>query len=211
MGKSEEWEDRSKAYMGELKGIKEALKILTSDEAREMFGKAIKPGIGFLQTSMSSDDPSEKAYQVLKTQAAKAKSMRLASVAAALRMTTGGRFDEVIKKIDDIIKMLKEEEGDDTKQRDWCKDEYSKNDLEKGEVKWLIERNEAAIVKHKKTIEKLEFELEETTKQIEETEEQKKAMKKTRKDEKEEFEAAKKDDEDAIDLLGKAKEALTKY
>jgi len=209
--KSEEWAERSKAYTGELEGIKEALKILTSDEARELFNKSITPGVGFLQTSMSkSESPEEKAYQVLKEQAAKAKSMRLASVAATLRMAKG-HFDEVLKKIDEIIEMLKDEEKDDFKQRDWCKDEYQQNDLEKGEVKWLIEKNEAAIVKHIKIIEKLEFELEETTKQIEETEEQKKAMKKTRKDEKEEFEAAKKDDEDAIDLLGKAKEALTKY
>merc|ERR1719428_697616 len=61
--KSEEWEERSKAYTGELEGIKEALKILTSDEAREMFSKAIKPGLEmlFLQTSVySASSPSQK-------------------------------------------------------------------------------------------------------------------------------------------------------
>merc|ERR1712146_593406 len=100
--------------------------------------------------------PSQKAYEVLKTQAAKAKSMRLASIAAAIRMTTGGHFDEVLDKIDEIIKILKDEEADDIKQRDWCKEEYQQNDLEKAETKWLIEKNEAAIVKHKKAIEKLE-------------------------------------------------------
>merc|ERR1719443_798869 len=54
--KPEEWAERSKAYTGELEGIKEALKILTSDEARELFGKAITPGVGFLQTSMSKSE-----------------------------------------------------------------------------------------------------------------------------------------------------------
>lgn len=212
--KSEEWSERSKAYTGELEGIKKALEILTSDEAREMFSKAIKPGFGllFVQTSMHSDaTPAQKAYEVLKTQAAKAKSMRLASIAAAIRMTTGGHFDEVLKKIDEIIKILKDEEADDIKQRDWCKDEYQQNDLEKAETKWLIEKNEAAIVKHKKTIEKLEAVLQDTEKQITETQEQMEQMKKERKDEKEAFEAAKADDEAAIELLGKAKEALTQY
>merc|ERR1719191_2620903 len=126
-------------------------------------------------------------------------------------MTTNGHFDEVITKIDDIIKLLKDEEADDIKQRDWCKEEYQKNDLEKAETKWLIEKNEAAIIKHKKTIEKLEAVLEDTEKKITETQEQMEQMKKERKDEKEAFEAAKADDEAAIDLLGQAKEALTQY
>merc|ERR1719324_1859850 len=210
--KSEEWSERSQAYTGELEGINKALEILTSDDAREMFNKAIKPGFDmlFLQTSMSSS-PAQKAYEVLKTQAAKAKSMRLASIAAAIRMNKSGRFDEVLKKIDDIIKLLKDEEADDIKQRDWCKEEYQKNDLEKAETKWLIEKNEAAIIKHKKTIEKLEAVLEDTEKKITETQEQMEQMKKERKDEKEAFEAAKADDEAAIELLGQAKEALTQY
>merc|ERR1739848_914912 len=92
--KAKEWEERSEAYTGELNGIKEALKILTSDEAREMFGKAIKPGMEtmFLQTrTIKSDSPSQKAYEILKTQAAKAKSMRLASLAAAVRMSKNGK------------------------------------------------------------------------------------------------------------------------
>merc|ERR1711904_131468 len=211
--KSEEWEERSQAYTGELEGINKALEILTSDDAREVFNKAIKPGFEmlFLQTTMQSGSPAQKAYEVLKKSAAKAKSMRLASLAAAVRMTTNGHFDEVITKIDDIIKILKDEEADDIKQRDWCKDEYQKNDLEKAETKWLIEKNEAAIIKHTKMIEKLEAVLKDTEKKITETQEQMEQMKKERKEEKEAFEAAKADDEAAIDLLGQAKEALTQY
>merc|ERR1719161_475241 len=40
--KHEEWVARKAARDEELAGIKEALKILTSDEARELFGEALK-------------------------------------------------------------------------------------------------------------------------------------------------------------------------
>merc|ERR1719387_2111824 len=67
--KYEEWTERSNARMEELEGIKEALKILTSDEARALFAKAIKPGTEtFLQLDSNEDEsaPQMKAYNVLK-------------------------------------------------------------------------------------------------------------------------------------------------
>merc|ERR1719301_328315 len=42
--KHEEWMDRSKARKEEIEGIEKALEILTSDDAKELFGKAIKAG-----------------------------------------------------------------------------------------------------------------------------------------------------------------------
>jgi len=49
--KSAAWEERSQMRDSELAGVKEALKILTSDEARELFAKSIDAGarVGFLQ------------------------------------------------------------------------------------------------------------------------------------------------------------------
>merc|ERR1719502_491008 len=41
--KSDEWNLRKKMRNEELAGINKALEILTSDSAREMFGKSIKP------------------------------------------------------------------------------------------------------------------------------------------------------------------------
>ena len=53
--KSGEWEERSKMRDEELKGINEALKLLTSDEVRELLGRVVKPGVetSFLQRSAS--------------------------------------------------------------------------------------------------------------------------------------------------------------
>merc|ERR1719399_2397129 len=133
--KHEEWTTRSSQRMEEIKGVEEALKILTSDEARALFMKAIKPGAetSFLQINAGNDEsaPASKAYKVLKEQARKSHSIRLAALAATVRTTSTGHFDAVIKKIDEVIQTLKDEEKEDIKQRDWCKDEYQKNSEEK--------------------------------------------------------------------------------
>merc|ERR1719456_741451 len=126
-------------------------------------------------------------------------------------MGKAGHFDVVIKEIDKMIQTLKDEEADDIKQRDWCKKTFFENDEEKAELKWLIKRNEAMIVKLEKTIAKLTETLEDTVKEIEATKEQMRKMTEERTDENDAFKSAKKDDEDAIALLEQAIEALSSY
>merc|ERR1719443_565546 len=140
--KHEEWEIRKSQRLEEIEGIEKALEILTSDEARALFAKAIKPGMetSFLQvlSDSSEDAAATKAYNVLKTQAKKSHSLRLAALAATIRTNGHGHFDKVIKKIDEMIQTLKDEEQEDIKQRDWCKDEYQENSEEKNDLKWKI-------------------------------------------------------------------------
>lgn len=214
--KHEEWTTRKTGYEEELEGISKALEILTSDEARELFGKAIKPGMetSFMQLDMESnslDRATKKAYEVLKAQAQKHHSLRLAALAATVRTMGVGHFDKVIEEIDKMIAELKEEEKADIKQRDWCKDEYQEVSEEKAELDWLIKNNEAMIVKLTAVIESLIEEIAETVKSIEETKEAITKMEDERKAEHEEFQIAKKDDEDAIALLTKTVEVLSAY
>jgi hypothetical protein len=58
--KSDEWGARKALRAEELEGISKALEILTSDEAKEMFAKAIKPGFetkdAFLQLDAARDN-----------------------------------------------------------------------------------------------------------------------------------------------------------
>merc|ERR1719453_2687614 len=55
--KHEEWVTRDELREEELAGIKEALEILTSDEARELFAKSIQPGQGANQVSAADVAP----------------------------------------------------------------------------------------------------------------------------------------------------------
>jgi len=213
--KHEEWVVRSDQRKEEIAGIDEALKILTSDEARALFAKAIKPGkeTSFLQLDLDNDEsaPASKAYKVLKDQAKASHSIRLAALAATVRTTKAGHFDEVIVEIDKVIQTLKDEEKEDIKQRDFCKDEYHKNDEEQADFKWKIKNNEAMIAKLEEKIAKLTENIEDTAKEIKDTEQQIKDMEEQRVSEHEAFKEAKADDEAAIELLGQAIEALSKF
>merc|ERR1711904_89702 len=137
--KADEWSERVRARTEEMAGINKALEILTSDDAKALFNKSIKPGkeTGFLQID-SESQPQAKAYKALKEHATKAKSLRLAAIAATLR--TGGPFDAVIAEIDKMMATLKEEEKGDIEQRDWCKEETFKNEQEAPRYEYKIER-----------------------------------------------------------------------
>jgi len=213
--KNEEWMARSEARKEELEGIEKALEILTSPEAQEMFGKAIKPGKGasFLQVDISNSlfHSAQKAYDALKKQARKAHSLRLASLAAMVRSTGVGHFGKVLDEIDKLIKVLKEEEQDDIKLRDSCKKKYHINSQEQADIKWKIENNEARVTKLEETIKSLIENIEDTEKQITDTEEEMKKMKEERTDENDEFKQAKEDDQAAIGFMKKAVKVLSSY
>jgi len=214
-GTHEEWVTRSEMRMEEIKGVQEALDILTSDENRALFAKAIKPGkeTSFLQMFTDDDEtgPAAKAYKVLKDHAKASHSLRLASLAAAVRTAGFGHFDEVIKAIDEVIATLKKEEQEDIKQRDFCKEELHKNSEQQLDLKWKIETNEAMITKLEAHIAKLEEDIQATSKEIADTKDQIEKMTDERTAEHEAFKEAKSDDEAAIEVLGQAIAALSKY
>jgi hypothetical protein len=125
--KSEEWTEREELRTAELDGIKEALGILTSDEAREMFAKSIKPGFEtFIQVDASESNPvlaaTEKAYSVVKALTSKAddkKAVEFARLAVSIKESASAmkkkgkgardQFGAVLAEIDKIIGNLKDE------------------------------------------------------------------------------------------------------
>jgi len=191
------------------------LKILSSDEARALFAKSIKPGkeTSFLQLSSDDDEsaPASKAYKILKAQATAHHSIRLAALAAAVRTAKVGHFEAVVKAIDEVIATLKEEEKADIKKRDSCKDEYQKNSETQADLKWKIQNNEALITKLEEQIAKLDENIAATQQEIADTKDQIKQMEAERTSEHEAFKEAKSDDESAAELLGSAIEALSKF
>eukprot|EP00747_Dinoflagellata_sp_TGD_P162418 gnl/TRDRNA2_/TRDRNA2_179992_c0_seq1.p1 gnl/TRDRNA2_/TRDRNA2_179992_c0~~gnl/TRDRNA2_/TRDRNA2_179992_c0_seq1.p1 ORF type:complete len:735 (+),score=276.75 gnl/TRDRNA2_/TRDRNA2_179992_c0_seq1:70-2205(+) len=220
--KNKEWLIRKDMREQEVAGITEAIKILTSDEVRALFAKTIKPGFiqsaaSFLQvdTSTSVDAQVEmtrmKAFKALTKVTTKTKSLRLASVAASVRSAKAGHFDAVIKEIDAMKVTLKEEEANDIKKRDTCKKEFLNIESTTSDLKWKIKKNDAKIKKLSTAIDKDEAEKEKTIAEIEDTQKEIDDMKATRIAENAEFKQGKEDDETAIEVLEKAKEALTKF
>jgi len=222
--KHEEWVKRDELRTEELAGIKEALEILTSDDARELFAKSIQPGQGANQVSaadvapaffqVKSDDSSaaiNKAFTALKEKASSTHSLRLAMLAAQLRQAKAGHFDAVIKAIDEMMVTLKEENAADIAKRDQCKEEYLNTDSRTADLEWKIKNNIAKIDKLQGLIDKNTAEKEETIALIAETQKHIEELLAQRTAENQAFLQAKSDDESAIELLEAAKEALSKF
>lgn len=221
--KSEEWTEREKLRTAELDGIKEALSILTSDEAREMFANAIKPGFeAFIQVDASISNPilaaTEKAYSVVKMLSNKAedkKAVEFARLAVTIKESgqKGARdqFKAVLTEIDKIISNLKDEGKEDIEKRDECKEQYQSIALEVQELNWKIEKNVAKISKLEDMIKTKKEEKAKTIEEIKAVEKEIEELEDQRKEDAAAFEQAKSDDESAIDLLHKARDALKKF
>merc|ERR1740138_1340840 len=106
---------------------------------------------------------------MLKAQATRSKSLRLASLAVRVRTTKVGHFDAVIKSIDEMIATLDTEGEADLAKKTQCEDEYQKVALTVQDLEWKIKNNEAQIDKLEKIIKLRETEKAETIDQMEET------------------------------------------
>jgi len=211
--KGSEWGERKALREQELKGIAEALSILTSDEAKEIFGKAMDDGEkSFLQAgSWARSKPVLQALKSMQQTARRVHSVRLAALAAELRNSKVGHFDKVIEAIDKVIDTIKQEGKADDEKLDKCKDQLQDINSKVGDLTWKIENNKAKAEKLQQLVDKKEAEHAETVTAIESTEKEIKDMEDQRHEENGKFLAAKSDDEEAIKLLEQAKAALSKY
>jgi hypothetical protein len=209
MAKADEWSERVRARTEELAGINKALEILTGDDAKALFNKAIKPGVEtFLQESFSTPGVT-KAYDTLKKGAQKSGSLRLMQIASNLKV--GGHFDAVTGEIDKMKEVVKEEEKKDIADKDWCKEEKHKNEQEASRFEYKIEKTDAHIGRLKVKLEELEGMLTATINDIISTKKDIKEMEEARIEEHNQYETAKSDDEGAVKLLGMAIDALGSF
>merc|ERR1719316_338027 len=150
--------------------------------------------------------PQERAYQTIKKLAATSHSpLRLARLAAGVKLAAKGKFDEVIESIEDMKKVIKEEQKADMDERDDCKDKYQKIKSKSLNLEWKIENNEALMEKLETKIEKDKEEKALTIEQIEDVLKEIAEMEDVRKEENKDFIEAKEDDENAIKLVKKAR------
>jgi len=228
LAKHDAWTTRSELRDEEIAGITQALDILTADSARELFASAIKEGketgaqdsydtgrkiTAFLQESsaISEEAAPMRAFAELKKQATSAHSLRLAALAVRVREAKVGHFDKVLISIDEMIQTLKQEGADDIAKRDQCKDEYQQISSKVKKVTWLIQRNDAKIDKLEKLIALREEQKQHTIDEIQQVDDVTTELRRVRAEENGAFSNAKSEDQEAIDLLIDARDALSAY
>jgi len=142
-----EWEQRQKSRNEEMVAVGEALKILSSDDARDNFTKTFN----FVQKSSSTtaDVKRSEAAQVVADAAKKFDNPKLAHLATAMRLDA---FAKVKKAIDDMVRALQKEKQDEIKHRDWCIDSLHQNQQ-------LSESTRRDIADHTVTIDGLESDI----------------------------------------------------
>jgi len=135
-----EWEERTKTRQLEIEACSKALAFLSSDDAHDLFTRTFNPA--FLQTS-EADTRRSQVSKLLEVAAKKLQSPRLATLATKVRLDA---FERVKKAIDDMVTQLLQEKADEIKHKDFCVDEFNKNQLQtekkEREKKDLIAKSE---------------------------------------------------------------------
>jgi DNA repair exonuclease SbcCD ATPase subunit len=162
-----EWEERQKTRQLEMEAVSKALEVLSGDDAHDLFTKTFNPSL--LQTSMESQKRAE-ASKVLSEAARKLQNPRLATLAVRVRLDA---FTRVKKAMDDMIVQLVKEKADEIKHKDFCVDEFNKNEQQtekkvraKADVKAKLEDLRQTKKELGEAIDKLKSEIKESQKQL---------------------------------------------
>merc|ERR1719482_1975382 len=162
------------------------------------------------QNSLASHQNPKKdaAYKVLKAVARKQHSLEMGAMAALVETSTEGHFDVVIESVDKMLAELRKEEQDDIDLRDYCQDAENKVENEIEDLEHLISNIEGLIDRLNGKKKELNADIKQTEADIQATEDAMAEALSIRNTENEEFKAALKEDEKAVEILGKALEEL---
>uniref|UniRef100_A0A7S4QJE2 Uncharacterized protein n=1 Tax=Alexandrium monilatum TaxID=311494 RepID=A0A7S4QJE2_9DINO len=206
--KATEWSERSRLRTEELTGIRQAVAILSSPEAQQIFANATAPPASFVEVS-SSGRSRASAYERLLALARRHPDLGLEQLAARVR--SGGHFDEVIASIDRMIGLLRKEEQADIEHRDRCQGSLNKNQNDMEDLNSTIDKSGKALARMGDGKRELMRAISELEVAISSTQGEMAQALELRNGDHAAFQQALKDDADAIELLSRAILALTKF
>merc|ERR1719453_2565346 len=143
--KEQEWDVTCKMRSEELLALADTIKILNDDDALEMFKKTL-PGASasLMQVGVSVQAMKDRALALLQGVKDSKKSDRqhLDYIMLAIRGKSQG-FEKVIKLIDEMVALLKQEQLDDEHKKEYCEMQFdAMDDKKKG-----LEREESKLEK----------------------------------------------------------------
>merc|ERR1719350_606453 len=149
--KTAEWEERSKTRSEELVALADTIKILNDDDALELF-KATLPSAGssFVQLEVSASKLKSRALALLRGARKSAgirKQTGLDFLVFALsgKSTSKGTFDKVVKMIDEMVGLLKEEQLGDDQKKEYCAKQFDHADDKKKALERKVSDEDSAI------------------------------------------------------------------
>jgi septal ring factor EnvC (AmiA/AmiB activator) len=159
--KEAEWAEVCKTRSEEILALADTIKILNDDDALEMFKKTL-PGssASFMQVDVSEDAMRTRALSLLQEAklGKKSERQRIDFIMLALRGKKIG-FDKVLKMIDDMVALMKEEQLDDEAKKEYCEKQFDHADDKKKGLERTEGKLETAIANAKETVTTLKEEI----------------------------------------------------
>jgi len=223
--KEKEYSQSKKDRAQEMEALSAAISVLNDDDALALFQKTLpdetvqEGATSFLQRSMTSHHASRavKAEDVLASVANKFQSPQLNIMLTQLKSkvrlsgTSGThKFKEIVKMIDDMVKLLAKQQDEDDKQKEWCRGELEKADDEQVAAKTEVERFQTGVEEVTDAIEQLADEIKVIKKQITDLDYTVAEATVQRKEEHSQFQETLTAQEATIALIAKAKKKLEK-
>merc|ERR1719183_752363 len=208
--KQKEWDERCKLRQEELLALADTIKMLNSDDALELFKKALPASsASFVQVQVTSASMRAQALSAIrKVQRSGRPQMDL--IALAIEGKQKG-FDAVVKMIDDMIGTLKKEQQDDDHKKEYCGEQFDLTDDKKkglensiADLETMIAKLEDSIAQAKADIEALTDGITALDKSVAEATEQ-------RKEENEDYTSTMAANSAAVELIGMAKNRMQKF
>merc|ERR1719326_2209023 len=212
--KQKEWDERQKLRAQEIEAISDTIKLLNSDDALELFKKAIPSAAAssFIQTAATTRPQTRRVQALIKNAMSsdKAHTANRHLMLMSLRSGVHG-FEKVVGMVDGMVGVLEEEQKQDDKTDVWCLDELDKakeeakaTGVDIGDLGAAIEEQRDAIATVTSEIEGLQAGLAELDKSVAAATEQ-------RKKEHEESVDKAAMNQATVELLGMAKNRMNKF
>jgi len=202
-----DWELRSKTRNDEIAAISETIKILSDDDAFDLFGKTT----GFLQTkeqSKAREAMRMRASSQLRVLGKKTNNLQLLALSQQVKLDG---FVKVKKAIDEMAADLKKQLADEVDQRDWCQKEFQENDVQTANKNREIKELSSLIETSANTIDTLTSDIKALNAEIAEMKVQMKKAGQDREEENHEYQQTVMDQRATQAILKKALARLEEF
>merc|ERR1719281_2146043 len=215
--KKKEWAVRCQIRAEEVAAISEAIKVLNDDDALDLFKKTLSleqgpagSQLGFIQQHEAQHNRAQQALQQLQSSKVDQKNLQVQFLENALK-TKNVDFTKVIKMVEEMEGVLKQEQASDDSQKQFCDKDISKSEKEQKDTEEEIASSAALIEECKEASAATAEEIAVLQKEIKELDLAVAEATEQRKEEHGEYIQFMEENNAAVQLLEKAKNKLNKF
>lgn len=211
--KATDWDARTKERAEEQLALADTINLLNSDDALDTFKAAIKK-TSFLQIESEFKQKQRRveAKRLINTLRTTKPQHRAQLNFLALALSGKAvNFTTIYTKIDEMVATLKKEQTDDDKKKEYCNDAFIKADASTKDIQRKVDSTSAGVNASQQKVTQLEEEIKTIEDGVKQLDTNVAEAGENRKAEHLEFEGLVKGNNEAIKLLGMAKERLNKF